>query len=72
MGNDHVLEIVGVSTVKLKKYDDIVRTIQRVQHMKGLKKNLFSIRQLDDLRCKIYIEEEILKVVKGNLVVMKV
>ena len=39
--------------------------------MKGLKKNLLSIGQLDDLGCKTHIEGDILKVVKGALIVMK-
>ena len=39
--------------------------------MKGLKKNLLSIGQLDDLGCKTHIEGGILKVVRGALVVMK-
>ena len=39
--------------------------------MKGLKKNLLSIGRLDDLECKIHTEGGILKVVKGNLVLMK-
>ena len=48
MGNDHALEIVGIGTIKLKMYDDIIHTIQKVRHMKGLKKNLLSLGQLDD------------------------
>ena len=71
MGNDHALEIVGVGTVKIKMYDGTVRTIQEVRHLKGLKKNLLSVGQLDDLRCKIHIEGGILKVVRGALVVIK-
>ena len=71
MGNDHALEIAGIGTVKLKMYDGTVRTIQGVRHVKGLKKNLLSIGQLDDLGCKTHIEGGILKVLKGALVVMK-
>ncbi|RDX89733.1 hypothetical protein CR513_28502, partial [Mucuna pruriens] len=71
MGNNHALEIAGVGTVKIKMYDGTVRTIQGVRHVKDLKKNLLSIGQLDDLGCKIHVEDEILKIVKGNLVVMK-
>ncbi|RDX70844.1 hypothetical protein CR513_49871, partial [Mucuna pruriens] len=52
-------------------YDGTVRTIQGVRHVKDLKKNLLSIGQLDDLGCKIHVEDGILKVVRGNLVVMK-
>lgn len=40
MGDDHVLEIVGIDTVKIKIFNGTVRTIQKVQHIKGLKKNL--------------------------------
>ena len=39
--------------------------------MKGLKKNLLSIEQLDDLGCKTHIESGILKVVKGALMLIK-
>ena len=60
MGNDHALEIVGVGTIKLKMYDGIVRTIQGVLHVKGLKKNQLFVGKLDDLECKIHIEGEIL------------
>jgi len=69
MGNDYVLKIVGVDIIKIKMFDSFVRTLQAVRHVKGLKKNLLSIGQLDDLGC---IEGGILKVVKGSLVVIKV
>ncbi|KAG2399616.1 Retrovirus-related Pol polyprotein from transposon TNT 1-94 Protease [Vigna angularis] len=71
MGNDHALEIGGIGTVKIKMYDGTIRTLQGVRHVKGLKKNLLSVGQLDDLGCKIHIEGGILKMVKGNLIVMK-
>jgi len=34
--------------------------------------NLLSVWQLDDLGCKIHTESEILKVLKGNFVAIKV
>lgn len=71
MGNDHVLEIAGIGTIKLKMYDGTIRTIQKVRHVKGLKKNLLSLGQLDDGGCKTRIENGIMKIVKGTLVVMK-
>nr|KYP47187.1 Retrovirus-related Pol polyprotein from transposon TNT 1-94 [Cajanus cajan] len=52
-------------------HDGIIRSLQGVRHMKGLKKNLLSVGQLDDLGCKIHVEGGILKVVKNNLIVMK-
>jgi len=71
MGNDHALKIAGISTIKLRMYDGTICTLQGVRHVKGLKKNLLSIRQLDDLGYKTHIEGGILKVLKGVLVVMK-
>ena len=68
MGNDHALEIVGMGTVKIKMFDGSIRSLQGVRHVKGLKKNLLSIGQLDELGCKTHIEGGILKVVKGALV----
>ena len=71
MGNGHALEVIGVGTVKIKMYDGTVRIIQEVRHVKDLKKNLLYVGQLDNLGCKIHTEGGILKVVRGNLVVMK-
>ncbi|KAI5393217.1 hypothetical protein KIW84_060368 [Lathyrus oleraceus] len=58
MANDYTLEIAGVGTVKLKMYDGTVCTIQEARHVKGLKKNLLSIRQLDDLRYGKHVEDD--------------
>nr|GFA13324.1 Gag-Pol polyprotein [Tanacetum cinerariifolium] len=44
-------------------HDGTVRT--------GLKKNLLSLGQLDDLGCKVEIQNNILKIIKGALVLMR-
>ncbi|KAI9198938.1 hypothetical protein LWI28_024753 [Acer negundo] len=51
MGNDHALKIDGIGTIKIKMHDGTIRTIYEVRHVKGLKKNLLSLGQLDDLGC---------------------
>ena len=72
MSNGHALEIVGIGTIKLKLFDGTIHTIQGVvQHMKGLKKNLLFLGQLEYLGCKTHIENGIMKIIKGVLVVMK-
>ena len=71
MGDDHALEIAGIGTIKLKMYDGMVRIIQEVQHVNGLKKNLLSLGQVDNSGCKTHIQDGIIKIVKGALVVMK-
>ncbi|GKA75957.1 retrovirus-related pol polyprotein from transposon TNT 1-94 [Tanacetum coccineum] len=50
--NDHELKIIGIGSIMVKMHDGTVRTIRDVRHVKGLKKNLLSLGQLDDLGCK--------------------
>jgi len=71
MGNDHALKIVRVGAVKIKMLDGSIRTLQGVKHVKGLRKNLLSIGQLDELGFKTHIEGGILKVIKGVIVVIR-
>ena len=71
MGDDHALEIAGIGTIKLKMYDGTICTIQEVRHVKGLKKNLLSLGQLDSDGCKIQVHDGVMKIVKGTLIVMK-
>ncbi len=39
--------------------------------MKGLKKNLLFLGQLDRSGCKTHVQDGIMKIIKGALVVMK-
>ena len=71
MGDDHVLKIAGIGTIKLKMYDGTIRTIQEVRHVKDLKKNLLSLGQLDSSGCKTHVHDGVMKIVKGVLVLMK-
>ncbi|KAH9667565.1 retrovirus-related pol polyprotein from transposon TNT 1-94-like protein [Citrus sinensis] len=71
MGNDHALEIAGIGTIKIKMFDGTIRTIGEVRHVNGLKKNLLSLGQIDNHGCKTYVENGIMKIVKGALVLMK-
>nr|GEV29091.1 retrovirus-related Pol polyprotein from transposon TNT 1-94 [Tanacetum cinerariifolium] len=69
--NDHELKIIEIRSIMGKIHDGIVRTIQDVRHTKGLKKNLLSLGQLDDLGYKVEIQNKIMKIIKGALVLMK-
>ncbi|GJT41414.1 hypothetical protein Tco_0941279 [Tanacetum coccineum] len=50
--NDHELKIIGIGSIMVKMHDGTLRTIRDVRHVEGLKKNLLSLGQLDDLGCK--------------------
>ena len=71
MGNDHALEIVGIGFIKVKMNDDVSHIILEIWHVKGLKKNLLSMRQLDDIGYEFHAKKEIIKVIRCALVVMK-
>ena len=55
IGNDHTLQITSIGAVKIKMFDGTVCTIEEVQHVKGLKKNLLSLGQIDNLGCKTHV-----------------
>ena len=69
--DDNALKIIGIGTIKLKMHDSTVRTIQGVRHVEGLKKNLLSVGQLDDLDCDIKVHKGLMKISRGALVIMK-
>ncbi|GJV45587.1 gag-pol polyprotein [Tanacetum coccineum] len=69
--NDHELKIIGIGSIMVKMHDGTVRTIQDVRHVEGLKKNLLSLGQLDDLGCKVEIQSKIVKIIKVTLVLMR-
>ena len=52
-------------------FDSTIRTIGDVRHVNALKKNLLSLGQIDSHRCKTHVEIEIMKIVKGMLILMK-
>jgi hypothetical protein len=71
MRNDMASKIVGIGTIKVKMYDEIVKTLIEVRHVPELKKILISTGALDTNGYKIVQENGVLKVSHGALVVMK-
>ena len=57
MGDDSALEISSIGTIKIKMFDSTIRTIKEVRHVKGLKKNLLSLGQIDSHGCKTHVEK---------------
>nr|GEW28861.1 Gag-Pol polyprotein [Tanacetum cinerariifolium] len=69
--NDHELKIIGIRSIMVKMHDGTIHTIRDVQHLEGLKKNLLSLGKLDDPCCKVAIQNKIMKIIKGALLLMK-
>ncbi|KAH9651076.1 hypothetical protein KPL70_026612 [Citrus sinensis] len=72
ISDGHALEIVGIDIIKIKIFDGTIRTIGEVRHVNGLKKNLLSLGQIDSHGCKTHVENGIMKITRGALVLMKV
>ena len=71
MGKNASCHTVGMGNVKIKMYDDTVKTLSDVRHVPDLKKNLISLGVLDSNGYKFTGQNGVLKVSKGALVVMK-
>lgn len=65
MGNDHALETVGIGPIKVKIDNGVICTISKVWYMKGIKKNLLSNGELDDLGYEVHFKNGIIKLITG-------
>ena len=71
ISNNVVCDVVCKGTVWIKMHDGIVRTLTNVKHVSDLKKNLIALGTLAPLRYKYTVENGVMKIFKGALVVMK-
>ena len=71
MRDDHPCNIEGMGTVRIKMDDEIVRELKEVRYVPQLKRNLISVGALKALGLVISIQDGVLKMIKGSMVVMK-
>jgi type VI protein secretion system component VasA len=71
MGNNSPCEVVGMSTMQIKMLDGVVHTLTEVRHVQSMSKNLISLSTRYIKGYKYYAVDDMLKVTKGSLVVMK-
>jgi len=71
MRNDAACQIIGISTVQIRMFDDVVRDLTDVRYVPQIKKNIISVGAVESKGLKVTLKNEILKVTKGSLVVMK-
>ena len=71
MGDDHPCNIEGMGTVRIKMEDGIVRELKEVRYVPQLKRNLISVGALEALGLVISVRDNVLKMIKGSMVVMK-
>ena len=71
MGNYVAFKAIGICTVKTKMFDDVIRILDNVKHISELRKNLISLRALDSLGCMYMVKGGVMKINKGDLVIIK-
>lgn len=65
------MQAIGIGTIKINIFDGVVRTMGGVRHGPRLKKRLISLGTLDSRGCMYFAKGGVLKVVKGNKIVIK-
>jgi len=71
MGNNAQCDVTGMGTIKIKTHDGVVRTLSNVHHVPDLKRNLISLGTLESKGCKYSAEDGVLRVSKGNQILLK-
>ena len=70
LGDNRTLTVVGVCTIRIKMFDNVIRTLE-VRHIPKLRKSLISLSILGMHGYRFSVENEILRVFRGALVMMK-
>ena len=71
MENNLFCKVVGTTTIKVKMFDNVVRTLKDVRHVLDLKKNLISLGTIDSNGFRYKSKNGIMKVLKGSMIMMK-
>ena len=71
MGNNVICRVIGIGVIKLKLHDNSILELKQVRHVHNLKRNLISLGLLDQIGCVVKVQQGIMSVVKGSLVLLK-
>ena len=70
MSDDHLCNVEGMGTVRIKMFDGIVRELKEVRYVPQLKRNIISVGALKTLGHVVSIQDGVLKMTKGSMVIM--
>ena len=71
MGNDDVYKTIGIGNIRMRMFDEQVRTLTNVRHVPDLKKNLLSLGALEARGYKFFGTDGAIKVTKGSMIILK-
>ena len=71
MGDNRPCNMEGIGTVLIKMFDGMVQELKEVRYVPQLKSNLISVRSLEALGLEVSIRDDILKMTRGSIVILK-
>jgi len=71
MRNDAVCKTVGIGNVRMRMFDEHVRSLTNVRHVPDLKKNLLSLEALEARGYKFSGADRGIKVTGGSMTILK-
>ena len=60
-----------ICTVRIKMFDGVVKELTEVRYVLQMKKNIISVGAVESKGLKMTLENGILKVTKGSMIVIK-
>jgi len=61
----------GIDIVRIKMFDGVVRDLTELRYVPQMKKNIISVGAMESKGLKVTLDNGILKVTKGSMVMMK-
>ena len=71
MGNNIACQIIGIDNISIRMFDGLVKILSGVRHVPNLYRNLISIGALDEFGFVSRFEDEMIKISRGYLVIMR-
>ena len=68
--NDNACQMIGIGTVRIKMFDGVIRDLTDVRYVPQMK-NIISAEAVESKKLKVILENGILKITKGSMVVIK-
>ena len=57
LGNDSSSKVIGISTVKVRMFDNVVRPFNNVKHVPKLRRSLISLESLENFSYDFFCKE---------------
>ncbi|KAI5661862.1 hypothetical protein M9H77_21185 [Catharanthus roseus] len=71
IGNNQVCDVKSIGNIFIKIHDGVTRKLIKVRYVSDLRRNLISLSYLDSLGLSFKSKNGILRICKGNLVMLK-